>query len=153
MDLIRAGNAGRRGWAWAVLLTIVLALGVLSGCGKQGPDIDLADIDISEIDKIEHTGTTGGKDGGFSYTFSEKEASGFLDLLDQVELGSAVDEKEALTSGAVSYYTLYFTDGEMLTISPGRYFQVGDTYYEFRNYDELWDRFIEFNSLSELFSV
>ena len=142
MDLIRAGNAGRRGWAWAVLLTIVLALGVLSGCGKQGPDIDLADIDISEIDKIEHTGTTGGKDGGFSYTFSEKEASGFLDLLDQVELGSAVDEKEALTSGAVSYYTLYFTDGEMLTISPGRYFQVGDTYYEFRNYDELWDRFI-----------
>lgn len=153
MDLIRAGNAGRRGWAWAVLLTIVLALGVLSGCGKQGPDIDLADIDISEIDKIEHTGTTGGKDGGFSYTFSEKEASGFLDLLDQVELGSAVDEKEALTSGAVSYYTLYFTDGEMLTISPGRYFQVGDTYYEFRNYDELWDRFIEFNSLSEIFSV
>ena len=147
MDLIRAGNAGRRGWAWAVLLTIVLALGVLSGCGKQGPDIDLADIDISEIDKIEHTGTTGGKDGGFSYTFSEKEASGFLDLLDQVELGSAVDEKEALTSGAVSYYTLFFTDGEMLTISPGRYFQVGDTYYEFRNYDELWDRFIEYNSI------
>ena len=147
MDLIRAGNAGRRGWAWAVLLTIVLALGVLSGCGKQGPDIDLADIDISEIDKIEHTGTTGGKDGGFSYTFSEKEASGFLDLLDQVELGSAVDEKEALTSGAVSYYTLYFTDGEMLTISPGRYFQVGDTYYEFRNYDELWDTFIEYNSI------
>lgn len=147
MDLIRAGNAGRRGWAGAVLLTIVLALGVLSGCGKQGPDIDLADIDISEIDKIEHTGTTGGKDGGFSYTFSEKEASGFLDLLDQVELGSAVDEKEALTSGAVSYYTLYFTDGEMLTISPGRYFQVGDTYYEFRNYDELWDRFIEYNSI------
>lgn len=147
MDLIRAGNAGRRGWAWAVLLTIVLALGVLSGCGKQGPDIDLADIDISEIDKIEHKGTTGGKDGEFSYTFSEKEASGFLDLLDQVELGSAVDEKEALTSGAVSYYTLYFTDGEMLTISPGRYFQVGDTYYEFRNYDELWDRFIEYNSI------
>ena len=122
-------------------------MGVFSGCGKQGPDIDLADIDISEIDKIEHTGTTGGKDGGFSYTFSEKEASGFLDLLDQVELGSAVDEKEALTSGAVSYYTLYFTDGEMLTISPGRYFQVGDTYYEFRNYDELWDRFIEYNSI------
>ena len=53
----------------------------------------------------------------------------------------------ALSNGAVSYYTLYFTDGEMLTISPGRYFQVGDTYYEFRNYDELWDRFIEYNSI------
>ena len=153
MDLIRAGNAGRRGWAWAVLLTLVFVMGVFSGCGKQGPDIDLADIDISEIDKVEHTGTTGGKDGGFSYTFSEDEASGFIELLAQVELGSAVDEKEALTSGAVSYYTIYFTDGEMLTISPGRYFKVGDTYYEFRNYDELWDRFIEFNSLSELFSV
>lgn len=149
MDLIRAGNAGRRGWAWAVLLTIVLALGVLSGCGKQGPDIDLADIDISEINKIEHTGTTGGKDGEFSYTFSENEADGFIDLLAQVELGGAVDEKEALTSGVVSYYTIYFTDGEMLTISPGRYFKVGDTYYEFRNYDELWDRFIESNSIHE----
>ena len=147
MDLIRAANAGRRGWAWTVLFTLVLALSVLSGCGKQGPDIDLADIDISEIDKIEHTGTTGGKDGGFSYTFSEKEASGFLDLLDQVELGSAVDEKEALTSGAVSYYTLYFTDGETLTISPGQYFKIEDTYYDFKNYDELWDEFIEFNSI------
>ena len=49
MDLIRAGNAGRRGWAWAVLLTLVFVMGVLSGCGKQGPDIDLADIDISEL--------------------------------------------------------------------------------------------------------
>ena len=147
MDLIRAGNAGRRGWVWAVLLTVVLVLGVLSGCGKQGPHIDLEDIDISGIDKIEHEGTTGGKDGEFSYIFSENEASGFIDLLDQVELGSAVDEKEALSNGAVSYYTLYFTDGEMLTISPGRYFKVGDTYYEFRNYDELWDGFIEFNSI------
>ena len=149
MDSIRAGNAGRRGWAWAVLFTLVFVMGVLSGCGKQGPDIDLADIDISEIDKIEHTGTTGGKNGGFLYTFSEDEASGFIELLAQAELGSAVDEKEALTSGAVSYYTICFTDGEMLTISPGLYLKVGDTYYEFRNFDELWDRFIEFNSIHE----
>ena len=83
----------------------------------------------------------------FHILFQKKKPAVFWILLDQVELGSAVDEKEALTSGAVSYYTLYFTDGEMLTISPGRYFQVGDTYYEFRNYDELWDRFIEYNSI------
>ncbi len=49
--------------------------------------------------------------------------------------------------GAVSYYTLYFTDEETLTISPGRYFKIGDIYYEFSNYDELWDAFIGFNSI------
>lgn len=119
----------------------------MSGCGKQELDIDLASIDIAEIDKIEHTGTTGGKDGGFSYSLSESENSGFIDLLNQVELGNAVDEREALSNGAVSYYTLYFTDEETLTISPGRYFKIGDIYYEFRNYDELWDEFIGFNSI------
>ena len=122
-------------------------LNILSGCGKQGPDINLADINISEIDKIELTGTTGGKDGEYSYSFSESESRGFIDLLNQVELGNAADEREALSNGAVSYYTLCFTDGEEMTISPGRYFKIGDTYYEFKNFDELWDRFIEFNSI------
>ena len=32
-------------------------------------------------------------------------------------------------------------------ISPGQYFKIGDTYYEFMNYEELWDEFIVFNSL------
>ena len=64
-----------------------------------------------------------------------------------MELGNAVDEREALSNGAVSYYTLYFTDEETLTISPGRYFKIGDTYYEFSNYDELWDEFTGFNSI------
>ena len=54
----------------------------------------------------------------------------------------------ALSNGAVSYYTLYFTDGETLTISPGQYFKIEDTYYDFKNYDELWDEFIEFNSIN-----
>lgn len=53
----------------------------------------------------------------------------------------------ALSNGAVSYYTLYFTDSETLTISPGQYFKIEDTYYDFKNYDELWDEFIEFNSI------
>ena len=130
-----------------VLLTLFLAVNILSGCGKQEPGIDLAGIDISEIDKIEHTGTTGAEDGGFSYSFSENESSGFIELLNQVELGDVVDEREALASGAVSYYTLYLTDGETLTISQGRNFKIEDTYYEFKNYDELWDRFISFNSI------
>ena len=29
--------------------------------------------------------------------------------------------------GAVSYYTLYFTDEETLTISPEQYFKIGGT--------------------------
>ena len=70
-----------------------------------------------------------------------------IHLLNQVELGNAVDEKDALSYGAVSYYTLCYTDGETLTISPGRYFKVRDTYYEFKNYDALWDKFMTFNSI------
>ena len=50
------------------------------------------------------------------------------------------------SSGAVSYYTIYFVIDETLTIIPGEYFKIGDTFYEFDNYDELWDKFIVFNS-------
>ena len=124
-----------------------LIVSILSGCGKQEPNIDLSSIDISNIDKIEHPGTTGGQNGEFSYSFSENESNGFIELLNQVKLGDAVDESDALSSGAVAYYKLYYPDGETLTISPGRYFKIEDTYYEFKNYDELWDKFIEFNSI------
>ena len=124
-----------------------LIVSILSGCGKQGPNIDLSSIDISNIDKIEHTGTTGGQNGEYSYTFSENENNGFIELLNQVKLEDVVDERDASLSRAVAYYKLYYTDGEALMISPGRYFKIGDTYYEFKNYDELWDKFIEFNSI------
>lgn len=83
-----------------ILLALFLFLITLSACGKQDLEIDLANIDISEIEKIEHTGTTGGKDGEFSLVFTESEVKGFIDLLNQVELGHAVDEKEALSKGA-----------------------------------------------------
>ena len=124
-----------------------LIVSILSGCGKQKPNIDLSNIDISNIDKIEHTGTTDGQNGEYSCSFSESESNGFIELLNQVKLGNVVDESDALSSGAVAYYKLYYTDGETLTISPERYFKIGDTYYEFRNYDESWDKFIEFNSI------
>ena len=130
-----------------VLCISFLIIGILTGCGKQEPINALASIETSDIDKVEHTGTTGGQNGGYSYSLSESESSGFIDLLNQVELGNAVDERDALSNGAVSYYTLYYTDGETLTISPGQYFKIGDTHYEFMNYEELWDEFIVFNSL------
>ena len=50
------------------------------------------------------------------------------------------------TVAAVSYCTIYFVIDETLTIIPGEYFKIGDTFYEFDNYDELWDKFIVFNS-------
>ena len=130
-----------------VLIISILTISILSGCGKQEPINALASIDISDIDKVEHTGTTGEQNGGYTYTFSESESNGFIELLNQVELGNAVDERDALSNGAVSYYTLYYMDGETLTISPGQYFKIGDTYYEFENYAELWNQFIEFNSI------
>ena len=72
-------------------------------------------IDASEIKQIEHTGTTGGKDGDYSYSFSDKEVVEFIDLLNQVKLGDIVDENKALSSGAVSYYTIHFATDETLT--------------------------------------
>ena len=130
-----------------VLLILISLIGTLLGCGKQDVNKDLESIDASEIKQIEHTGTTGGKDGNFSYSFSDKEVVEFIDLLNQVKLGDIVDENKALSSGAVSYYTIHLATDETLTISPGKYFEVEDTYYEFDNYDELWDEFIVFNSI------
>ena len=97
--------------------------------------------------KIECIGTTGGIDGDYSYSFSDDEVIEFINLLNQVKLGDEVDENKALSSGAVSYYTIHLATDETLTISPGKYFKVADRYYEFDNYDELWDEFIVFNSI------
>ena len=80
-------------------------------------------------------------------TFSDDEVIEFINLLNQVKLGDEVDESKAVSSGAVSYYTIYLVTDETLTISPGKYFKVADRYYEFDNYDELWDEFIVFNSI------
>lgn len=114
---------------------------------KQDNPIDLGTIDISEIEKIEVSGTTGGKDGTISHTLSENECNDFVGLLHQVELGSEVEEEQALASGAVTYYTLYFFEKDPITIRPGHYFGIEGTCYEFINYDEIWEQFIYFNSL------
>ena len=129
-----------------VLLILISLTGTLLGCGKQDVNKDLESIEASEIKQIEHTGTTGGKDGDYSYSFSDNQIVEFIDLLNQVELGGKVDENKASSNEAVSYCTIYFVIDETLTISPGKYFKVADRYYEFDNYDELWDEFIVFNS-------
>ena len=56
-----------------ILCISSLIVSILSGCEKQGTNIDLASIDITDIDKVEHTGTTGGQNGGYSYSLSESE--------------------------------------------------------------------------------
>ena len=129
-----------------VLFILIFLTSTLLGCGKQDVNIDLETIDVSEIKKIECIGTTGGIDGDYSYSFSDNQIVEFIDLLNQVELGGKVDENKASSNGAVSYYTIYFVIDETLTIIPGEYFKIGDTFYEFDNYDELWDKFIVFNS-------
>ena len=130
-----------------VLLTFIFLTSTLFGCGKQDASVGLESIDVPEIEKIEHTGTTGGKDGNYSYSFSDNQIVEFIDLLNQVELGGKVDENKASSNGAVSYCTIYFVIDETLTIILGEYFKIGDTFYEFDNYDELWDEFIVFNSI------
>jgi hypothetical protein len=129
-----------------VLFLSLLLVCMLSGCEKQEKSVDLAGIDLSDIEKIEHTGTTGGKDGDYTYFLTADECSELIDLLHQVELGGEADESRALSSGAVSDYTLYFKDGDTMTLRPGQYFMVEDTYYHFRNYDELRDEFVRVGS-------
>ena len=131
-----------------ILSFILITVTLLSGCHKNTTNsaIEFGTIDVSEIDKIELSGTTGGKDGNFSYTLSDQEKKEFVHLLNQVELGDEVDKNQALSSGAVTYYKLYFQGKDVVTLCPGHYFGVDEKYYEFVNFDELWDEFVTFNS-------
>ena len=131
-----------------ILSFILITVTLLSGCQKNSTHsaIEFGTIDVSEIDKIELSGTTGGKDGNFSYTLSDQEKKEFIHLLNQVELGDEVDKNQALSSGAVTYYKLYFQGKDVVTLCPGHYFGVDEKYYEFVNFDKLWDEFVTFNS-------
>ena len=83
-----------------ILSFILITVTLLSGCQKNSTHsaIEFGTIDVSEIDKIELSGTTGGKDGNFSYTLSDQEKKEFVHLLNQVELGDEVDKNQALLS-------------------------------------------------------
>ena len=131
-----------------ILSFILITVTLLSGCQKNSTHsaIEFGTIDVSEIDKIELSGTTGGKDGNFSYTLSDQEKKEFVHLLNQVELGDEVDKNQALLSGAVTYYKLYFQGKDVVTLCAGHYFGVDEKYYEFVNFDKLWDEFVTFNS-------
>ena len=131
-----------------ILSFILITVTLLSGCQKNTihSAIEFGTIDVSEIDKIELSGTTGGKDGNYSYTLSDQKKKEFVHLLNQVELGDEVDKNQALSSGAVTYYKLYFQGKDIVTLCPGHYFGVDEKYYEFVNFDELWDEFVTFNS-------
>ena len=131
-----------------ILSFILITVTLLSGCQKNSTHsaIEFGTIDVSEIDKIELSGTTGGKDGNFSYTLSDQEKKEFVHLLNQVELGDEVDKNQALLSGAVTYYKHYFQGKDVVTLCPGHYFGVDEKYYEFVNFDKLWDEFVTFNS-------
>ena len=131
-----------------ILSFILITVTLLSGCQKNSTHsaIEFGTIDVSEIDKIELSGTTGGKDGNYSYTLSDQEKKEFVHLLNQVELGDEVDKNQALLSGAVTYYKLYFQGTDVVTLCPGHYFGVDEKYSEFVNFDKLWDEFVTFNS-------
>ena len=103
----------------------------------------LKNINPSEIVEIKCSGTTGGKDGDFEYFLDKEQQEEFVELLGKVKLGRKAAREETLSSGAVTYYTLEFEDGEVLEVSPGTFFMVNDDYYYFLNYDKIWDEFLE----------
>ena len=101
-----------------ILSFILITLTLLSGCQKNTTHsaIEFGTIDVSEIDKIELSGTTGGKDGNFSYTLSDQEKKEFVHLLNQVELGDEVDKNQALSSGTVTCYKFYFLFNDVVIV-------------------------------------
>lgn len=130
----------------AVFIYIVVIFNICSsllGYEKVDNRDCLKDINPSEIVEIKCSGTTGGKDGHFEYFLDERQQEDFVELLGKVKLGRKAEREEALSSGAVTYYTLEFEDGEVLEVSPGRFFMVNDDYYYFLNYDKIWDEFLE----------
>ena len=109
----------------AVFIYIVVIFNICSsllGYEKVDNRDCLKDINPSEIVEIKCSGTTGGKDGHFEYFLDERQQEDFVELLGKVKLGRKVQREETLSSGAVTYYTLVFADGEVLKISPGRFF-------------------------------
>lgn len=130
----------------AVFIYIVVIFNICSsllGYEKVDNRDCLKDINPSEIVEIKCSGTTGGKDDHFEYFLDERQQEDFVELLGKVKLGRKVQREETLSSGAVTYYTLVFADGEVLKISPGRFFMVNDDYYYFLNYDKIWNEFLE----------
>lgn len=124
------------------LFIAVVAVCCLSGC-KNNPEEKLQNIEVSEIEKIECKGNTGGKDGSFSYCIPKENYDDFAELLGRVKLGEKVDRNSASSSGASKFFTVYFTDGQSLKFSPMYYFYLDGTYYEFENYGELSGSFGE----------
>ena len=115
----------------------------LLGCGYVDDRDCLKNINHSEVVEIKCSGTTGGKDGDLEYFLDEKQKKDFVELLGKVKLGRKAEREETLSSGAVTYYTLKFADGEVLKVSPGRFFKVNNIWYYFLNYDKLQEDFIE----------
>lgn len=109
----------------AVFIYIVVIFNICSsllGYEKVDNRDCLKDINPSEIVEIKCSGTTGGKDGHFEYFLDERQQEDFVELLGKVKLGRKAEREETLSSGAVTYYTLEFEDGEVLEVSPGRFF-------------------------------
>lgn len=130
------------------VIVICLATAVLIYCvyGRMDQN-ELKDLEADEVESIFLAGSTGGLDGFYEYTFSDNDIYGFIELLNKVQLGRRVSEKEAFSVGASSYYTITYKDGKELMVSPGEFFQIDDKYYVFTNYEELWDEFATFNSM------
>lgn len=130
----------------SVFVYIVVIFGVCSLLSEY-EKIDnrdcLQNIKSSEVVDIKCSGFTGGKDGHFERFLDKEQRDDFVELLGKVKLGRKVQREETLSSGAVTYYTLVFADGEVLKISPGRFFMVNDDYYYFLNYDKIWNEFLE----------
>ena len=93
------------------------------------PEQYLSKIQTSNIKQIERISITGGKDSPTSQSLSKEEISAFTDWMHQLRFHEEIPRKEALSSGAVTYYHIFFLDESNLTISPGEIMQMNDTYY------------------------
>ena len=131
---------------WIIVIYILcFVLAVIVGfriqTGVKSKKI-IADLEVSNIDRVHFSFYSGGITGSYEEDLSTEQTEKLVELMKKVRFGGRVSEEKAATSGASSCYIIYMKDGTKLTLDPGRFFKINHTYYEFENFDELWDEFI-----------
>lgn len=134
-----------------ILLSILLCILIMDGIlwydlFFPASVYPFSNLEPYDIKRIYQTGSTGGKNGDFKNDLNTEQIEQFIDLLKKVKLGKEISRNQALSYGAVTYYTITPQKGVSFTISPGKYFLFKEHYFQFINYEELKNDFISINS-------
>lgn len=151
-DSLIWGNIVKRKKLYAIIILIIVTILIWAGWNMKtnmmDKNRDLSQLKSEDIEKIHgyfySDSYNGENDSRVEMTREQIEK--FAELMNQVKLGKVISEKKAQSVGASITYTVTMKGGTKYILRPGQYFQINDTYYIFRNYDKLWEKFFAFNS-------